>query len=156
MGSFNPTPFSVHFSISFGSLFCVNQPFFCLCLSTLFLSLLSGNVTLGYCLCLITSLCLPGGISGKEPFCQCRRHKRLGFDPWVMKIPWRRAWQPTPVFLPGGFPWTEEPGGLQLMRSQRVRYDWSEFGPRRRQWQSIPVLLPGKFHGQRSLVGCSP
>ena len=27
--------------------------------------------------------------------------KRLGFDPWVRKIPWRRAWQPTPVFLPG-------------------------------------------------------
>ena len=24
-----------------------------------------------------------------------------GFDPWVGKIPWRRAWQPTPVFLPG-------------------------------------------------------
>ena len=32
---------------------------------------------------------------------QCRRLKRLGFDPWVGKIPWRRAWQPTPVFLPG-------------------------------------------------------
>ena len=27
--------------------------------------------------------------------------KRRGFDPWVRKIPWRRAWQPTPVFLPG-------------------------------------------------------
>ena len=43
----------------------------------------------------------PGGASGKEPACQCRRHKRSGFDPWVGKIPWRRAWQPTPVFLPG-------------------------------------------------------
>ena len=32
--------------------------------------------------------------------------------------PWRRAWQPTPVFLPGGSPWTEEPGGLQSMRSK--------------------------------------
>ena len=40
-----------------------------------------------------------GGASGKEP-CQGRRHKRCGFDPWVGKIPWRRAWQPTPVFLP--------------------------------------------------------
>ena len=29
-------------------------------------------------------------------------HKRLGFDLWVKKIPWRRAWQPTPVFLLGG------------------------------------------------------
>ena len=28
-------------------------------------------------------------------------HKRLGFNPWVGKIPWRGAWQPTPVFLPG-------------------------------------------------------
>ena len=32
--------------------------------------------------------------------CQCRRCKRLGFDPWAGKIPWRRKWQPTPVFLP--------------------------------------------------------
>ena len=39
--------------------------------------------------------------SGKEPNCQCRRHKRRGFSPWVGKIPWRRTWQPTPGFLPG-------------------------------------------------------
>ena len=43
----------------------------------------------------------PGGTSGKEPTCQCRRRNRCGFDPWAGKIPWRRAWQPTPVFLPG-------------------------------------------------------
>ena len=43
----------------------------------------------------------PCGASGKEPTCQCRRHKRRGFHPWVGKIPWRRKWQPTPVFLPG-------------------------------------------------------
>ena len=30
-------------------------------------------------------------------------HNRCCFDPWVGKIPWRRAWQPTPVFLPGEF-----------------------------------------------------
>ena len=41
----------------------------------------------------------PGGISDKEPTCQCKRHKRLGLDPWVRLIPWRRSWQPTPVFL---------------------------------------------------------
>ena len=45
----------------------------------------------------------PGGTTGKEPACQCRRHKRHGFDPWVRKIPWRREWQPTPVFLYGEF-----------------------------------------------------
>ena len=44
---------------------------------------------------------LPGGASGNEPTCQCRKHKRCGFDSRVGKIPWRRAWHPTPVFLPG-------------------------------------------------------
>ena len=33
--------------------------------------------------------------------CQCKRHKRCRFDPWVWKIPWRRTWKSTPVFLPG-------------------------------------------------------
>ena len=42
----------------------------------------------------------PGGACGKESACQCRRHKRQRFDPWVRKIPWRRAWQLTAVFLP--------------------------------------------------------
>ena len=44
---------------------------------------------------------LPCDTSGKKPTCQCRRHRRCGFDSWIGKIPWRRAWQPTPVFLPG-------------------------------------------------------
>ena len=43
----------------------------------------------------------PGGASGKESGCQCRKRRRRGFDSWVRKIPWRRKWQPTPVFLPG-------------------------------------------------------
>ena len=43
---------------------------------------------------------LSGGASGKETSCQCRRHKRHRFNLWVRKTPWRRAWQPTPVFLP--------------------------------------------------------
>ena len=42
----------------------------------------------------------PGGPSGKETTCQCRRCNRLGFNPWVKNNPWRRAWPPTPVFLP--------------------------------------------------------
>ena len=42
-----------------------------------------------------------GGSSGKEPAYQCKRHKRSKFNPWVRKIPWRRAWKPTPVFLLG-------------------------------------------------------
>ena len=43
----------------------------------------------------------PGGAGGKEPARQCKRYKRCGFNPWVGKIPWRRAWQPTSIFLPG-------------------------------------------------------
>ena len=45
----------------------------------------------------------------KELGCQCWKLKRHGCDPWVGKIPWRRAWLPTPVFLPGD---RQEPGGL--------------------------------------------
>ena len=60
----------------------------------------------------------PDGGSGKEPACQCRRGKRLEFDPWVGKIPWRRKWQPTPVCLPRKF--HEETGRLQSMGPQRV------------------------------------
>ena len=47
-----------------------------------------------------------------------------GFDPWVGKIPCRRAWQPISVFLSGKSPWTEVPGRLQSMGLQRVRHDW--------------------------------
>ena len=61
---------------------------------------------------------------------------RGGFDTWVGKIPWRRAWQPTPVLLPGEsqkqkslagpnivawrIPQTEESGRLRFIGSQRV------------------------------------
>ena len=72
---------------------------------------------------------------GKEPTCQCRRHR---FDPWVRKIPWRRKWQPTPVFLPGQF------------RGQRSLTGYSPWGHRQTDttehtcmltaW-SIPTLL---------------
>ena len=49
-------------------------------------------------------LCLIGAFqwfTGKEATCQCKRHWRHKFDPWVRKLPWRRKWQPTPVFVPG-------------------------------------------------------
>ena len=39
----------------------------------------------------------------KKPSPKCRRHKRCRFDAWVQKMPWRRPWQPTPVFLSGEF-----------------------------------------------------
>ena len=43
----------------------------------------------------------PAGASGKEPAWQCKRHKRHEFDPKAGKMPWRKAWQPILVFLPG-------------------------------------------------------
>ena len=61
-----------------------------------------------------------GGTRGKEATFQCRGCR---FPPRVGKIPWRRAWQPTPILLPGEAPWAEEPGGLRL---QRVGHDWSD------------------------------
>ena len=57
-------------------------------------------------------------------------------------------------------PWTEEPGGLQSMGSQRVGHDWVTslslftFMYWRRKWQPTPVFLPGESQGWRSLVGC--
>ena len=49
----------------------------------------------------------------------------LGLIPGSGRFPWRRAWQPTPVFLPGESPWTEEPGRLRSIGSQRARYNWN-------------------------------
>ena len=54
-------------------------------------------ITLGYTLLVdAQNNGIPRWLSGKESVCQCRRR---GFDPWLG--PWRRNWQPTPVFLPG-------------------------------------------------------
>ena len=69
---------------------------------------------------------LPRWCSGKESTCQCRRHKRGGFDPWVGKIPWSRKWQTTPVFLPVKFHRQRNLAGYsQAMGSQRVGHDWT-------------------------------
>ena len=57
-------------------------------------------------------------------------------------------------------PWTEEPGRLQSMGSQRVGHDWATslslftFMHWRRKWQPTPVFLPGESQGLGSLVGC--
>ena len=61
-----------------------SQPCVCVCVCVVYIDFLSGS-------------------SGKESCCQHKRHRRYGFDLWVGKIPWRRAWPPTPVFLPGEF-----------------------------------------------------
>ena len=60
----------------------------------------------------------PRWLSGEESPCQCRRRSRCGFGPWVRTIPWRRKWQPAPVFLLG------KPHG------QRSLVGYSACGPR--------------------------
>ena len=67
-----------------------------------------------------TSLGLPWWLSGKEFACQCRR---WGFNPWVRKIPWRRKWQPTPVFLPGKFHGWSSLASYSPWCHKRVRHD---------------------------------
>ena len=65
---------------------------------------------------------------------------RPRFDPWVEKIPWRRAGRLTPVFLPGESPWTEEPGRLQSTGSQRVGHDWAT------KHSTAQVSVPEKYY----------
>ena len=63
---------------------------------------------------------LPSWLSGQEPGCQCRRCR---FDPWVGKIPWRRKWLPSPVFLPGKSYGQRSLAGPVHGGSSRARHD---------------------------------
>ena len=65
------------------------------------LQLLKWKIILDEIKCRLEPTGFPSGAGGKEPTCQCRRYKTPGLNPWVRKTPWRRAWQPTPIFLPG-------------------------------------------------------
>ena len=69
---------------------------------------------------LILLLGFPGGSDGQDSTCNAG-------DPYSIpgsgRSPWRREWLPIAVLLPGESPWTEEPGGLQSMGSQRVGHD---------------------------------
>ena len=62
----------------------------------------------------------PGGWDGKESACNAGD---LGSIPGLERSPGRGHTNPTPIFLPGESPWTEEPGGPQSMGSQRVGHD---------------------------------
>ena len=70
-------------------------------------------------------------LSSKESACKCRSHR---FDPWVEKIPWRKKWQPTPVFLPGQF------------HGQRNLADYSRWGCKESEMTEHP-------HMHRQLYG---
>ena len=66
-------------------------------------------------------LSFPVGTRGKEPTCQCRRHR---LDRCIGKTPWSRAWQPIPVFFAWRTSWTEKSGGLQSIGLRRTWLKW--------------------------------
>ena len=84
----------------------------------------------------------PSGSDGKKI---CLQFRRLGFYPWVGKIPWRRAWQPIPVFLPGEFHVQRKTGRPQCMGSQT-----------RTQLSTVNTFTIFSSFTQLSLVKCSP
>ena len=51
--------------------------------------------------------------------------QRHGFHAWVRKMPWRKQWQPTPVFLLGEFHGPRSLAGYSPYGSQKVRHDWA-------------------------------
>ena len=67
---------------------------------------------------------LPRWLSGNESTYQCRRCR---FYPWVRKIPWRRKWQPTPVFLPGESHGQRSLVGYSPQGQKKVRQDWNDW-----------------------------
>ena len=72
---------------------------------------------------------------------QYRRLKRHVFNPWVGKISWRRAWQPTPVFLPGEFHGQRSLAGyIQSTESHRVEHDWCNSA-----WHGMAPSGPAQF-----------
>ena len=72
-----------------------------------------SGIILLYKNCLLVLYRLPKWHNGKESPCQCRRLKRYRFNPWGRKIPWRREWQPTPMFLPEKFHGQRSPAGYR-------------------------------------------
>ena len=98
----------------------------------------------------------PGGTSGKEPACQCRRCKRGWFSPWVRKIPWRRKWQPTPVFLPaeshgqwslGGYcPWGIKESDRIEVTQHACTIWWNHPQPSWERTSQCSLPTPRTFH----------
>ena len=78
----------------------------------------------------------------------------------ILKSDWEKAMAPYSSTLAWKTPWTEEPGWLQSMGSQRVRHEWATslslftYTHWRRKWQPTPVFLPGESQGRGCLVGC--
>ena len=82
-------------------------------------------IHIGHLLFLRSGVGFPGGTSGKESACWCRRCRRNWLYSWVRKIPWNRKWQLAPVFLPGKF------------HGQRSLANYSPWG--RKEWDRTKV-----------------
>ena len=87
--------------------------------------------------------------SGRQSACQCRRCKRLGFDPWAGKIPWSRKWQPTPGFLPGKSHGQRSLAGYSPWGCKRVRHNWAYTHTHNWDASYQPHILPLSFTGVR-------
>ena len=101
---------------------------------------------------------LPWGLlwwlSGKEPTYQCKRLKSRGFNPWLRKILWRRAWQPTPVFLAG------ESHGQRSLEGysscdRRVRHDSVTKQQHCSKGSKCKVLMAKQESGRVPMCQCS-
>ena len=88
---------------------------------------------------------LPWRLRGKESACQRRSR---GFDPWFRKIPWRRKWQPTAVFLPGKSHGQRNLAGYSSWGLKRVGHDWSNLN------NSSSLLLAGILVKSSGPQGC--
>ena len=64
-----------------------------------------------------------GDASGKEPACQCR--KQMQVRSLGQEDPLEKEMETHSDILAWRLPWTEEPGGLQSVGSQRVGHDWA-------------------------------
>ena len=85
-----------------------------------------------------------GGARGKEPICHCRRHKRQGFNLWIGKILWRRAWQHTPASCLKN----PIPGSLQLI----VARDWSNWAHGKHRENLILITQKNLVRSQSMLI----
>ena len=80
---------------------CCCFAFFIILNTVLLFPLLFTGDSYSYLLIRYLTLDFPSGAVIEKIACQCRNPRRQEFSPWIGKIPWRRKWQPTPVFLPG-------------------------------------------------------
>ena len=92
------------------------------------------------------SRCFPGGAEVKKSLpANAERLKKCGLDSWVGKIPWRKEWQPTPVFLPGGSHGQRSLAGYSPCNSTESDATEHARRPRQRQTlhlQEVHLMIP--------------